>query len=605
MLKYLLTLFIITQTFSLTKAYWQQEVQYVMDVSLNNTNHTIKGKQTITYTNNSPDKLDIVYFHLYFNAFQPNSQMDTRSRQIIDPDKRVGDRIFYLKQNEIGFQNVSSVKQDGKILAFEIRETIMLVRLSNSILPGKSAKFELEFEAQIPVQIRRSGRNNSEGIEYSMSQWYPKICQYDEEGWHTNQYIGKEFYGVYGDFDVNITIDSAYTIAATGILLNPNEIGKGYVAENEFKRKKGKTITWQFRAEKVHDFVWAADRKYTHITYQAGDVLFRMFYVPDSLTTQHWPNLGKHMHKALDFMNQNFGKYPYKQYCFIQGGDGGMEYPMATLITGRRPLSSLVGVSVHEMVHSWFQGVLAFNESKYYWMDEGFTEYASALVMNEIFPAKSDRTNGLFKGYLSIAGTQEEQPLTTHADWFETNKAYGISAYSKGAVFLLQLRYLIGDDLFQQSMLTFFERWKFKHPKPNDLKRIAESLSGMQLSWYFDLWLNTTNTIDYTIKSALVFNDTLTVNLERNGLVPMPIELGIIYEGDFQLIYVPLDLVLGDRKEKLVSKNLLVSKQWRWVDKEYKLTIPIQNRKIQTIVIDPLEKIADVNRDNNFLFLHH
>jgi len=172
---------------------------------------------------------------------------------------------------------------------------------------------------------------------------------------------------------------------------------------------------------------------------------------------------------------------------------------------------------------------------------------------------------------------------------------------------LMQLRYLMGDDLFKQSMLIFFERWKFKHPKPNDLKRIAETLSGIQLSWYFDLWLNTTNTIDYTIKSALVLNDTLTVILDRNGLMPMPVELGIIYEGEFQMIYVPLDLALGDSKEneKLTTKNLSVSKPWRWVDNEYKLTIPIQNRKIQTIVVDPLEKLADVNRDNNFLFFNH
>ncbi|MEX0995040.1 MAG: M1 family peptidase, partial [Balneolaceae bacterium] len=201
--------------------YWQQEVNYEMEIDFDVNNHRFDGTQKLTYSNHSPDTLHRVYYHLYFNAFQPNSMMDKRSRTIEDPDSRVQDRIYHLEEDEIGYQHVQKLTQNGTPVEYEIKETVMEVSLAEPILPDSETVFEMEFEAQVPLQVRRSGRNNAEGIEYSMAQWYPKMAEYDYMGWHATPYVGREFHGVFGNFDVTIHIDRDYVVAAAGYLQNP------------------------------------------------------------------------------------------------------------------------------------------------------------------------------------------------------------------------------------------------------------------------------------------------------------------------------------------------------------------------------------------------
>src|SRR5690606_24957138 len=225
---------------------WQQHVNYVMDIDMDVATNRFTGKQKLTYTNNSPDTLKKVFYHLYFNAFQPGSSMDVRSRvlgkQITngrgDWDSRVRDRISRLTPEEIGYQKIVSLKQDGITQKFVYHETILEVNLSKPILPGGKAVFDMEFEAQVPLQVRRSGRDNAANkVRYSMSQWYPKICAYDELGWHPNPYVAREFYGPFGSFDVTINIDKNYKIGASGVLTNAAEIGWGYdVAGSALKK---------------------------------------------------------------------------------------------------------------------------------------------------------------------------------------------------------------------------------------------------------------------------------------------------------------------------------------------------------------------------------
>ena len=195
---------------------WQQRVKYEMDIKMDVVSNRFTGKQKLEYTNNSPDTLRRVFYHLYFNAFQPNSMMDMRSRELgkiningsPDWDQRIRDRIQHLQPNEIGYQKILSLKMNGVAQNFKMEETILEVDLSTPILPRSKVIFDMDFEAQVPLQIRRSGRDNPEtGVRYSMSQWYPKLCEYDVEGWHPTPYVGREFYGVWGDFDVNISID--------------------------------------------------------------------------------------------------------------------------------------------------------------------------------------------------------------------------------------------------------------------------------------------------------------------------------------------------------------------------------------------------------------
>ncbi len=577
---------------------WQQRAKYQMEVDFNAQKHQYQGTQKLTYTNNSPDTLNKVFYHLYLNAFQPGSQMDVRSRTIADPDARVKDRISKLAPDEIGYEKILSLTQNGKPLKYQTVGTILEVALDQPILPNTVHQFDMKFEAQVPVQIRRTGRNNSEGVAYSMSQWYPKMSEYDYEGWHANPYIAREFHGVWGDFDVKINIDQAYTVAATGYLQNPEKMGHGF-SKKEVKFKNGEKITWHFIAPEVHDFVWAADLDYAHDIVKVDDQLdLHFFYKNDTLATV-WKQMEPLAVKAFKIMNEKFGRYPYKQYSIIQGGDGGMEYPMATLITGRQSLHGLVSVTVHEAIHSWFQGLLGSNESKYGWMDEGFTSYAQNEVMSQLFPTKSDPQARSTKGYVNLVKSGEEEPLTTHADHFNTNKAYSIASYGKGAVFLNQLSYIIGKEAFDTGMKRYFSEWKFKHPNPTDLKRIMEKVSGLELDWYWEDFVGTTKFIDYGIKEVIAKEDESTVVLERIGHMPMPLDVVVSYQdGTQENFYIPLEMMRGEKKENSYSNTKLLT-DWGWTYPEYSFNIKRPLKQITRIVIDPSMRLADIEPDNN------
>lgn len=586
---------------------WQQAANYEMDIDFDVRSHTFDGSQRLTLVNHSPDTLWRVFYHLYFNAFQPGSVMDVRSGELLDADPRVGERIGGLKPDEIGYLRVSSLKQDGAAVRFAEEGTILEVELAKPILPGQKAVFEMEFKGQVPLQIRRSGRNNSEGIAYSMAQWYPKMCQYDEQGWHANPYVGREFYGIWGDFDVKITIDKDYIIGGTGYLQNPEEIGHGYTDKPGAGR--GRKLTWHFKAPMVHDFMWAADPDYRHTSFTRADgTVLHFFFQPGPKTTENWDALPGIMDRAFDFIGRTYGPYPYKQYTFIQGGDGGMEYPMGTLITGERTLVSLVGVSVHELMHTWFQMLMATNESLYAWMDEGFTSYASNEVMNflrreKLIPGNAVENPHTGANQTHIAFTQggQAEPLSVHADHFQTNAAYGVAAYVKGEVFLHQLKYIIGEQAFNQGMLRYYHEWRYRHPNPNDFIRVMEKTSGLELDWYKEYMVNTTHLSDYAI-TALEEADkgkATNVTLRRNGLMPMPVDVVVtLNDGSKRYYTIPLDLMRG-AKQTDGAIQWIVAPDWPWTNPVYTLTLPVATAQVATVEIDPGMRLVDANRNDN------
>lgn len=592
---------------------WQQACEYTMDIDFDVQTHRFKGKQKLILTNNSPDALNQVFYHLYYNAFQPNSMMDVRSRTIVDADPRVQDRISKLEPNEIGYQKIKSLKHNGEKVKFEVVGTILEVQLNQPILPHSKATFEMEFEAQVPKQIRRTGRNSKEGIAYSMSQWYPKMCQYDYQGWHANPYVGREFYGIWGDFDVTIHIDKNYILGGTGYLQNPNEIGYGYEDKGAtVKRPSGDKLSWHFKAPNVHDFFWGADPNYTHTQLKIRDNLTLHFlYQKNESTEEVWAKLPNAMKQALAYIEPRFGKYPYKQYSFIQGGDGGMEYPMGTLITGKRNLNSLVGVSVHELMHSWYQMILATNEALHAWMDEGFTSYGSARVMDYltqegVIPGDSDayaKDRSLARSYIGYNNLVEsgvEEPLSTHADHFDRNFAYGLASYVKGAVFLHQLEYIVGKAAFDKGMLDYYDVWKFKHPNPNDFIRVMEKASGLELDWYKEYWVYSTKTIDYGIESVEKARKGTTIKLKRVGKMPMPIDVLVTETNGTQRVYhIPLQIMRGAKSSESKDIEFNVEKDWAWTHPTYEFTIPCKLKKIKSIQIDPSGRMADVEKGNN------
>jgi hypothetical protein len=584
-------------------SYWQQHVDYTMEVDFDVKNFQYTGTQKLVYTNNSPDELHQVFYHLYYNAFQPGSEMDARLQSVVDPDFRmvtnVGtkenpiyeSRIAKLKPNEIGYLQVQSLKQNGENVNYSIEGTVLEVALNTPIQSGERVTFDMTFKGQLPVHIRRVGRNNNDGVALSMAQWYPKMAEYDFEGWHAHPYIAREFYGVWGDFDVTLHIDRNYTVGGTGYLQNPQEIGHGYEdPSKKLKIKKGEKLSWHFVAPKVHDFTWAADPNYVHdiLKTKSGTEL-HFFYKNTNEYKKAWKEVQPLTEKALDFYNKNIGEYPYKQYAVIQGGDGGMEYAMCTLITGGKTLNDLVGTVFHELSHSWFQHILATNESKHSWMDEGFTSYISGLASNLILRNGDGKPSGRgYSSYYYAVYNKFEEPLTTHADRFNTNAAFVIGSYTKGSMFLTQLNYIIGEENVRETIKKYFNDFKFKHPTPNDIKRTAEKVSGIQLDWFLNEWIETTHTIDYAV--AKVKDKTIT--LVRVGEIPMPIDVTITYSDESSEEFnIPLRMMRG---EKPTSATIL--KDWTWAHPTYTFSV---SKEIKSVEIDPSGLMADIDRQNN------
>ncbi len=581
---------------------WQQRVQYTMSINMDEKTHRFTGDAALVYFNNSPDTLREMWFHMYFNAFRPGSEMDVRSRTILDPDDRVADRIALLKPEEFGEIKAENMMQDGKAVTTTPMGTIMRAQLATPLLPGKKTTLKYSFNGQVPVQIRRSGRNNAEGVAYSMSQWYPKLANYDQRGWNAIPYVGREFHGVWGDFDVTIDIDSSFTVAATGVLQQPETIGHGYATGGKpVKRAPGDRLRWRFVAKDVHDFAWAADPDYVHFTEQVpGGPLLHFFHKKDPQLDTLWQRLPGHMVRATQYMNEHFGRYPWPQYSFVQGGDGGMEYPMLTLITGRRRIGSLVGVSVHEFVHSWYHGLMASNEGRYAWMDEGFTEYASSKVMQQLFPSPQDPHVSAFGNYLGMIESQYHEPPSIHADHFRTNFVYGTTAYSFGEMLVHQLGSVIGEKELANGLLRYYEVCKFKHPEPIDLERVFEKESGVELDWYFDQWINTTRKLDYGINSILEVNGELQVTLERNEEMLMPVDLEITDRNGSKTYYhIPMSLMRGGKPADGDAYTFTTLPAWQWTDRTYSFTIKGSIASLAAVTLDPLQRMADVEPEND------
>ena len=588
-------------TSNINSQYWQQSVDYTMSVSLDEKTSNYSGKQKLIYKNNSPETLHKVFYHLYFNAFQPGSEMAVQLKNSPDKNTRFDVNLDSITKDQQGFLKVENLTQDGALVKTIDSETILEVILNRPIEPGDSSVFELSFRGHVPDVIRRAGKNSSEGVAFSMAQWYPKMAEYDLEGWNADPYIGREFHGVWGNFDVKITLDKDFMVASSGYLQNADEIGMGYSERKKPKTKKGK-ITWHFIAPNVHDFTWAADKDYIHDTYPGpNNVTLHFFYKNDPRIIENWKKLQPHTAKMMEYYNEKIGDYPYKQYSVVQGGDGGMEYAMLTLITGGRNYDALFGVTAHELAHSWFQHVLATNETKHEWMDEGFTSFIDELASNEILNKKKEFPfESSYVRYFQLAGSGGEMPQSTNANRYFHNYAYELTAYSKGAVFLAQLAYIIGYEKLFETLRTYYSEWKFKHPLPNDFRRIAERVSGIQLQWYLTDWTQTTNKIDYAIDSVVDKNNLTVLRLKRKELMPMPLEILVVLKnGETELHYIPISLMRGE-KQNTYKMSWKVHPDWSWSHTDYFLEINHPKKEIEAIIIDPSNLMADINKTDNY-----
>lgn len=604
MKKLLFVAILLISQFALSqKNYWQQHVDYKMVIDVDVEKHTYIGTQRLVFTNNSPDNLDRVFYHLYFNAFKPGTDLEQNSRYSTDDSRTMSNNILMLDEKDWGDVQIKSLKQDGVNVKFKVEETILEVELDKPLGSGASTVLEMEFFVQTPAMIRRSGKNSEDNVAFSMSQWYPKLCQYDDEGWHANPYIGREFYGIWGDFDVTINIDKNYTVAGSGYLQNPELVGHGY-APLKKGVKHGDKISWRFIAPNVHDFSWAADPNFTHDYIDIdGGPRMHFFYKADSKYVDLWRGFQPNSAEFLKFFSNTIGKYPYKQYSVIMAGDGGMEYAMCTFIdgVGHPTMRSLYSVTSHEIAHTWFQFLMATNESKHSWMDEGFTSYIDDVALNVVLKEGKSLPNAkAYSDYFRWVATGLEEPMTTHADRFKYNTGYGMSAYDKGSIFLSQLQYVIGKDNFDKTLKKYFDDWAFKHPKPNDFIRSAENVSGLELDWYLLDWAQSTMTIDYSVNSLYGVDNKTKVVLKRIGQMGMPIDLRVeLISGEILDFNIPMTKMRG---HKPTEKSTLL-RSWSWAKPYYELWIDVDSKNISKIIIDPKNEMADINRDNNHLVL--
>lgn len=583
---------------------WQQRAHYKIEVDMDTERHQFSGRQTVTYFNNSPDTLRQVFFHLYFNAFQPQSMMDVRSRNLPDPDGRVEDRISKLKPDEIGFHKMEKLEHNGQSLNFEIHQTVLQAPLQEPIAPGDSSQFYLEYQSQVPVQIRRSGRNNAEGVDYTMAQWFPKIAAYDAQGWHPNPYVAREFYGPFGKYEVRISLPAEYKIGGTGTLQNFDQYWKSQSLEDgrvryDYLPGAQKKRTWVFKAQQVHTFAWAADPEYVHYGLNEDSLpRFHFFYLPQYDST--WSRLPRPTALFFKQLNRNLGRYPYPQFSVIQGGDGGMEYPMCTMLKGTGKLAGLVGVMGHESAHNWYYGVMATNEFQYPWMDEGFTSFAEDFGLNQI--REEPRVNPYHRSvraaaYMSGLNPQFE-PLSTPADYFDRNRTYGLSAYSRGETFLVQLRYILGREAFFKGMRLYWEQYKFKHPTPQQFITVMENSTDVQLDWYLNSWVYTNHSIDYAVDTLKPGSDKkhTQITLRNAGNHPMPVRLTVLLKnGEAHHYYIPLLSMFGHVKEQ----GWQYQKPWPWTHPTYALEVPFKLKKIDIVVLDRHGFTADVAPRNN------
>ena len=595
---YKILLFLLLTSYSFGQNYWQQEANYKIFVDINVKNNRYKGNQEIVYTNNSNDTLNKIFIHLYFNAFKASSDMAERLVSGDDINTRFDINLKELKPEEEGYLDVFNLKQDNTDVDSFVSDTILEVTLANPLVPGQSSIFSMDFKGQVPITVRRAGRDSPMGVKFSMAQWYPKISEYDYEGWNTAPYTGREFHGVWGDFDVNIKIDKDYIVAASGYLQKTDQLNP------KLGVKSGNKRIWNFIAPRVHDFTWAADPDYIHDVYPGPNgVKLNFYYKNDPKIVENWRALQPITAELMKFFNENIGTYPYKQYSVVQGGDGGMEYSMLTLINYGDEFVPLVSVTSHELAHAWFQGVLATNEMNHEWMDEGAASYFGDLA--ESFVLKTDFYRSIMSSYgryIGLANSGMEMPQSTNANRYKFNRAYESTAYSKGFVFLSQLRYIIGNESFKKTIKNYFNTYKFTHPLPNDFRRIAEQSSGILLNWYLTDWTQTTNKIDYAIHKVEKSNKKSIITLKRIGLMPMPLEVLVkLKDGTEEFYYIPITLMRGEKKKPDYAERWTQVEDWSWAYKNYILEIDHELESIQSININPTGLIADSNSLNDII----
>ena len=589
------------------EGYWQQDVWYKINAKLDDSAEVISGEEFVEYTNNSPNNLTEMYFHLYQNAVQPGGLVD----KLYDANKtphtfgkyesqKLGTEIFEIRINDI-------------VVKPEISGTIMKVKLPTNLKSGEKAKVYVRFKTYFDRgSIRRRMKvYDHDGFKhFNGVHWYPRISVYDKKfTWEHDPHVEKEFYGNFGQYDVNLTLPNDFICEATGANVNRSEVLPpelwNKIQISNFKDKpigsapqvlierNGTFKTWRFHALNVHDFAWTADPTYRIDIKKYKGV--ECIALAQENNAGGWQPTADYLRSVVKVYSEDFGMYAYPKIVAADAADG-MEYPMLTLDGGTYPGHR--GLIAHEVGRNWFFGMVGTNETYRASMDEGFTQFLTSWSLKKLSPVPADKQidySTVYRGYIFDAMDGKDAALNTHSNDFNSATGHGGGyrhVYYKTATMLYNLEYVLGKEVFRQAMSYYFNQWKIAHPYTEDFRNSITEYTQTDLNWFFDQWLESTKHIDYAVGKIKTKNNKSIIELKRKGTMVMPLDVLIIKkDGEKIRVTVPVSDYI-----KPGAQNLPVWKGWDKLNESYYI---YTNGKIKDVIIDPSDRLADINRINN------
>ncbi len=554
--------------------YFQQDVKYTIHVKLDDVKHEYTADETIGYTNNSPDELPFLWFHIWPNAYRNNNT--ALAKDFLLQGKK---SFYFASDNDRGYIDQLDFRVNGEPIKWEYdKENIDICKLilNKPLKPGETISVSTPFHVKVPKGV--FSRMGHLGQAYQITQWYPKPAVYDRSGWNQFPYLDQgEFYSEYGTYDVFITLPKNYVVGSTGDLVNGEEESKWMnekVKETEEKKyfdPKDTTFpvsstewkTLHYHQEKVHDFGWFADKRWNvlksqvELPYSKRKVTTWTMFLNEN--AEAWRRSTEYVNDAVYFYSKWNGEYPYNHATAVDGAlsaGSGMEYPNVTVIGSENNPLRLEVVIVHEVGHNWFYGILGSNERVHAWMDEGINSFNEYRYVQTKYPGVKlaryilgDRPVKLFGlqnvpykafyelSYFINAARGMDQPMELHSHDFTTLN-YGGIVYSKTALVFNYLKAYLGEEEFDKCMHKYFDTWKFRHPMPEDIRKIFEETTGKNLSWFFDDVIKTNKKIDYKIcsvrksKCANSFTgDCWEVTLKNKGDIASPVCINPVRNG--------------------------------------------------------------------------
>ncbi len=582
--------------------YWQNRVDYDIHGTLDTAAKSVRGEETIRYTNNSPDTLRFVWIQVEQNAFKPGSL----NSFVFPADSRFGARGFE-GGDVIDRFNESTTK--GKTpLKMRVDGTVMKVDLAAPLAPGQTTSFEVAWHFNVPEHgADRMGRD---GPLYEIAQWYPRLAVYDDlRGWNTEPYLGQgEFYLEYGDFTVEVTVPAGYIVAATGALQNPTEVltpteisrlaqaaksetpvhivTQQELTSGSARPRKTGSMTWRFKARNVRDGVWAASPDYMWDASGWKGVVANAYYRPSAIDT--WKEAADMSRMSIMEYSERWYQYPYPQISAVEGPISGMEYPMLAMETKSADKYELYNVVTHEIGHNWYPMVVGSNERMHFWQDEGFNTFINYFSEARRYPDKGSYEQRVARDRAQVEQFMQhdiDQPIEVPPDRINP-QLLGENAYVKTAVGLALLRdEIVGPQAFDDAFREYTRRWAFKHPNPTDFFRTMEDVSGKRLDWFFREWFLENPHFDQAIDTVATrqAGDTMYVGVRfaNRARGVQPIHARFTFgDGSVENIDYPAEV--------WSTNTTLYVRQYTFVGK-----------KLTKIQLDPDNRLVDIDRSNN------